>query len=59
VDSGGNFIARNTCRNNPLNWDVVAGNIILVVVGVNAPAVNGIAGGAAPGSTDPNANFTY
>ncbi len=59
VISNGNFIAKNTCRNNPLNWDVVAGNVILVVVGNNAPAVNGISGGSAPGSSDPNANFTY
>jgi len=29
------------------------------VNGVGAPAVFGTAGGAAPGSTDPNANFSY
>ncbi len=59
VDSSGNFIARNTCSGNTTNWDVVAGNVILVVAGTPAPAVLGNSGGAAPGSTDPNANFTY
>lgn len=59
VDSVGNFIARNTCSNNALNWDVVAGNVCLVVNATTAGAISGNSGGAAPGSTDPNANFTY
>jgi hypothetical protein len=37
----------------------VAGNVILVVNATTAAAVTGNSGGTAPGSTDPNANFTY
>ena len=59
VDIGGNFISKNTCSGNTTNWDVAAGNTILVVQGSSAGAVLGNAGGTAPGSTDPNANFTY
>lgn len=59
VDASGNFITRNTCSGNTTNWDVVAGNIILVVNATLAPAVTGNSGGVAPGSTDPNANFSY
>lgn len=57
--SAGNFISRNTCSANSTNWSIVAGNKCLVVLGVNGAAVNGDSGGTAPGSTDPNANFTY
>ena len=59
VDAAGNFISRNICSGNTNNWDVVAGNVILVVNATIAAAVTGNSGGAAPGSTDPNANFTY
>ena len=59
VDSFGNFISRNTCSGNGTNWDVAAGNVILVVNATTAGAVSGDSGGTAPGSTDPNANFTY
>jgi parallel beta-helix repeat protein len=59
VDNAGNIIIKNTCSGNTTNWDVVAGNIILVVNAAVAPAVNGNAGGVAPGSTDPDANFSY
>jgi parallel beta-helix repeat protein len=60
VDDLGNFISRNTCSGNRMtNWDVVAGNVILVVNATTAGAINGNSGGTAPGSTDPNANFTY
>ncbi|MFZ4576066.1 MAG: right-handed parallel beta-helix repeat-containing protein [Phycisphaerales bacterium] len=59
VDVAGNFITRNTCAGNTVNWDVVAGNVILVVNAATAGAVTGNAGGTAPGSTDPNANFSY
>lgn len=59
VDSAGNFIARNTCAGNSTNWTIVANNKCLVVLGTNAAAINGDAGGVGPGSTDPNANFTY
>ncbi len=59
VDVGGNFIVRNTCSANTTNWDVVAGNVCLVEQAGIAGAVLGNTGGVAPGSTDPNANFTY
>lgn len=59
VTSGGNFIARNTVSGATTAWDVVAGNVCLVVQGVSGAAILGSAGGVAPGSTDPNANFTY
>ncbi len=59
VDFGGNIIIKNSCSGNSTNWDVVAGNVILVVTATAAPAVIGDSGGVAPGSTDPNANFTY
>ncbi|MBK7403082.1 MAG: hypothetical protein IPJ41_00265 [Phycisphaerales bacterium] len=59
VDSAQNFIARNTCVGCTTNWDVVSGNICLVVAGKPGGAVLGDSGGVAPGSTDPNANFTY
>jgi hypothetical protein len=55
----GNFIARNICSGNTLNWAIAAGNKCLVVSGVNAAAINGNSGGVSPGSTDPNANYTY
>jgi len=59
VDTAGNIIVRNTCSGNTTNWDVVAGNVILVVSATTAAAVTGNSGGTAPGSTDPSANFTY
>jgi parallel beta-helix repeat protein len=59
VDSAGNFITRNTCSGNTTNWDVVAGNVCLVVSATASGAILGNSGGVAPGSTDPNANFTY
>jgi len=60
VITPGNFIARNRCSGNATaNWDIAANNKCLVVNGVNTSAFSGNAGGASPGSTDPNANFTY
>ncbi len=59
VDASGNIIVRNTCSGNTTNWDVVAGNVILVVNATTAAAVLGNSGGTAPGSTDPSVNFTY
>jgi parallel beta-helix repeat protein len=54
-----NFIARNTASGNGINWEVVAGNVCLVVqAAVTTGAISGNSGGTAPGSTDPNANFT-
>ncbi len=60
ASASGNFITRNVCSGNTTNWDISAGNTCLVVnAATNASAWSGNSGGAAPGSTDPNANFTY
>lgn len=60
VESSGNFLARNTASGNTkANWSVVAGNACLVVQAANSGAINGNSGGVSPGSTNPNANFTY
>lgn len=60
VESTGNFIARNTASSNTVNWVVAASNVCLVVQATpTAAAINGDSGGTAPGSTDPNANFTH
>lgn len=55
----GNFLSRNTCTSNTTNWDIPAGNVCLVVNASTGGAILGNAGGVAPGSTDPNANFSY
>ena len=59
VDFGGNFIVRNTCSGNTTNWDIAAGNVCFVIIATTSPAFTGLSGGVSPGTTDPNANFTY
>ena len=59
VNGQGNFIARNVCTSNTTNWDITNGNVCLIVAGTTGGPISGNAGGVAPGSTDPNANFTY
>ena len=60
AENSGNIILRNTASgNSTLNWDVVAGNVCLVVNATAAGAISGNSGGTGPGSTDPSANFTY
>ncbi len=61
IGTGGNFIARNTCSGSlVVNWDVAAGNACLIIsASTNPGAVYGNSGGASPGSTNPNANYTY
>lgn len=59
VTSAGNIIVRNTASGNTLNWSVVAGNACLVVLVTPAAAISGDSGGTSPGSTNPNANYTY
>jgi hypothetical protein len=54
-----NFIARNTCRGNSVNWNITANNVCLVVVAATSAAINGNSGGVGPGSVDPSANFSY
>jgi hypothetical protein len=57
--AAGNFIVRNTCSGNSDNWSVSANNICLVVSAAVAGAISGNSGGVSPGSTNPNANYTY
>ena len=60
VDSAGNIIVRNSCSGNGLNnWEVVAGNMCLVVQALTSASITGNSGGVSPGSTIPTANFTY
>jgi hypothetical protein len=60
VIATGNFITRNTCSGNDTNWNVAAGNKILVINATSsAGIINGDSGGTAIGTNDPNANFTY
>ena len=57
--SNGNVIIRNIASGNSTNWSIAAGNVCLVVQAATAGGFNGNSGGVSPGSTDPNANFTY
>jgi len=61
VDTAGNFIARNTASANTFsNWAINTGNAVYVVnAAVTAGAVTGNSGGVSPGSTNPNANYSY
>ena len=59
VDNTGNIIIKNSASGNTTNWAVAAGNKCLVVLGVDAAAIVGDSGGTSPGSTNPNANYTY
>jgi parallel beta-helix repeat protein len=59
VNFSRNFIARNTCVNNTTNWSVVPENICFVVQATAAGGILGNSGGVSPGSTNPNANYTY
>jgi len=55
-----NFVVGNTAARNSTNWIVNAGNICLVVqASTNATSFTGNSGGTAPGSIDPNANFSH
>ncbi len=59
ADNSGNFIARNSAAGNGTNFEIAAGNVGLYVVAATSGAVSGASGGAAIGSTDPWANFSY
>jgi parallel beta-helix repeat protein len=60
VDAPRNLIIKNSASGNSTNWEVVAANVILVInATVTGSDVSGDDGGSPPGSTDPNANFTY
>jgi parallel beta-helix repeat protein len=62
VDSDSNFIVRNTCSGNTLNWTIAAGNVVGTIVDRTSTGNAAIIGNSAPsslGTTDANANFTY
>ncbi|MCC5822086.1 MAG: right-handed parallel beta-helix repeat-containing protein [Planctomycetes bacterium] len=60
VVSPGNFIARNSCSGNAFNWSIAPNNICLVVnASPSLLPILGNSGGTSPGSTNPNANYTY
>ena len=53
-----NMVLKNACWSNVTNWDVVAGNHLLVLNGTGAGAVVGSSGGVSQ-STDPNSNYSF
>ncbi len=62
VNGTSNFIVRNTCSGNTVNWTIAIGNSIgpIVVAGTNVAAINSNGPVASTlGSTDPNANFSF
>lgn len=60
VVNTGNLIVRNTSSaNTGANWSVAAGNVCFVIQAAVGGFIGGNSGGTPPGSTDPNANFTY
>ena len=59
VQGADNFITRNGASGNSVNWRIDAGNVCLVVQAAGCGVITGSSGGTPPGSTDPNANFTY
>ena len=61
IETSGCVVIRNTCRGNTVSdWDVVAGNAILVIdATTTSAAIVGRSGGVAPGPADSNANYTY
>ena len=60
LQAAGNFFARNTAAlSSTNNWNIAAGNFCLVIDAVgSAAAIVGNSGGASPGSTNPNANYS-
>lgn len=62
VDASGNFIVRNSCASNTLNWEIAANNVVGPIIDRTAPGSAAISGNSAPdstGSTHTNANFTH
>ena len=54
-----NFIARNTCSGNGTNWVMTPNNVCFVINAVLSTGFTGNSGGVSPGSTNPNANYTF
>jgi hypothetical protein len=62
VDGSGNFIVRNTCSGNTINWAISANNVFGPIVDRRSPNTSAFFGDSAAsslGTTDANANFTY
>ena len=59
VNGTANFFSRNTARSNTTNWAVVTGNVLFVLDAATAGIVVGSSGGVSPGSTNPNANYSF
>lgn len=58
--SPGNIFVRNVAGDSVVrNWDIVASNKCLVVLAATGAGISGNSGGADPGSSSPNANFSY
>lgn len=59
VVGSGNWLVGNTCSDNATNWNVAAGNAVLVIEATAAGAFTGNSGGTSLGTTNPFANFTH
>ncbi len=62
VDGSGNFIVRNTCSGNTINWAISANNVFGPIVDRRSPNTTAFFGDSAAsslGTSDANANFTY
>lgn len=62
VDAVDNIVIRNACRANTVNYSIVPGNRVGVIVMPTATmsSINGNAGGGLGASaSDPTANFAY
>lgn len=62
VLGAGNFIARNICTGNTIDWDFVANNVHGTIGdsrSPGSPAVFGFSAGGSHSSSDPLANYSY
>jgi hypothetical protein len=60
VDGTLNTIIKNTCGGATVNWNIAVGNYCHIFAPTpTAAAIAGDTGGSAPGTTNPNVNFTY
>lgn len=62
VDFPNNFIVRNACASNTIDWIIAANNVMGPIVdrrAAAAPAMSGFSAAGTLGTTDPNANFSY
>ncbi len=61
VDAAANLIVRNTCALNTINFSIVSGNTLGVIVaaGTNGSAINGSSAPGTIGTADPWSNVSY